>query len=976
MMKQKYILAILFYIWGVIYFLPVQATELPYKVGELLVQIEPKADISRLVETINRQQRECGKIADLCVVREVSPFLHIWLLGFDSHHNSHIEMKKTLFCQNEVQVVQNNHRIEQRNTPNDPLFAQQWQYINTGTPLGVPNADFDADLAWNTTVGGTTVLGDTIVVAIIDDGLKMDHPDISPNLWRNIHENPNNGIDDDGNGYIDDQYGWNATEENNDINYDNSHGTPVTGIVGARGNNQLGITGGCWQVKIMTIVGGGFEDEALAAYAYPLAMRKLYNETAGEKGAFVVVTNSSWGVSDGFPDDAPLWCQFYDQMGQQGILSATAATNENIDVDIQGDLPSTCPSSFTIVATSLDQFDQKTAAGYGQSVDIGAYGSNILTTSASGDYGVFNGTSAASPQVAAAVALVYAAPCPALATLARQNPPLAALHVKEIILEGSTPNASLQNITASGGRLNFNQAVQNALAADCTVQPACFAPFPVEIDTITPLSVTISWQQPEDVISYIVGYKLASATEWTTITTTSTNYTINNLTHCSDYQVRVASICQDFSTSEPSAPLNFSTTGCCVPPAGLAGTASIVGLALNWQPVAGAQSYQISYKSVAATSWLTLPVSGTSINISGLIACTAYQVRVASICTPNINSDFSAILNITTQGCGQCSANTYCASGTDSNASEWIGQVVIGNFAQISGAASGGYAFYNDLGFDLRRGTTYPISLSPQFSTVPFGEYWRIWIDYDQSGNFESDEIAFDANGINTAATTGDISIPNDALLGSTRMRIAMRYNAAPSVCTPYDYGEVEDYCIEITNQTCNTTLTVGVSGISDSGLILYWSSALNCNSYTIRYRPSGTADWSYANTLTTLYIFEGLLPATNYDFQISCDNCNYTPVINFSTVAVGVENNNLETGLAVYPNPFADYLQVNWASPTHSEGVWQIYDSSGRLMASSKWTFGATSLQIPTETLSSGIYLLSLVQANGDRQVAKVIKR
>ncbi|MBP8754784.1 MAG: S8 family serine peptidase, partial [Chitinophagales bacterium] len=210
--------------------------------------------------------------------------------------------------------------------PNDLSFPLQWNFYNDGTTGGIADADIDADEAWDITTGGLTALGDSIVIAVIDDGFDINHLDL--NFWKNYNEIPSNGIDDDGNGYIDDFNGWNVLTET-DVLDEYLHGTHVSGIAGAKGNNGFGVTGVNWDVKIMAVSIGlaVYESNALEAYAYVFDQRKLYDETNGEKGAFVVVTNSSFGIDYQLPEDYPIWCAMYDSLGRLGILNAAATIN-------------------------------------------------------------------------------------------------------------------------------------------------------------------------------------------------------------------------------------------------------------------------------------------------------------------------------------------------------------------------------------------------------------------------------------------------------------------------------------------------------------------------------------------------------------------------------------------------------------------------------------------------------------------------
>jgi len=425
--------------------------------GEALVRLIPGATDAELIAELNRQNSDL----EIDEVELISKHMNIYHVHFDKSYS----VEQAVGALWELPVVltaQTNKNIEYRTQPNDPNFAQQWQYINTGSTGGLAGADIDADSAWSITTGGVTTMGDTIVVAVIDDGIDLTHNDFGDNLWVNRAEIPNNGIDDDNNGYVDDYQGWNADNSTDDIGgtfWGGWHGTPVAGIVGAKGNNNIGVAGVNWNVKLMIIVGGGAEADAIAAYSYVLENRKMYNRTEGDSGAFVVSTNASWGIDFGQPSAAPLWCAMYDTLGAYGVLSCGATINGNYDVDQVGDLPTACPSDYLISVTNMNHNDLKEVqAGYGvTTIDLGAFGANTYTTAlmSSGGYGGFGGTSGATPHVAGAIALAYSAACEDFIQLSKSDPEAALLLMKDFVLNGGDPNASLNGITSSGNRLNL-----------------------------------------------------------------------------------------------------------------------------------------------------------------------------------------------------------------------------------------------------------------------------------------------------------------------------------------------------------------------------------------------------------------------------------------------------------------------------------------------------------------------------------------
>lgn len=426
-----------------------------YQPNEILVrfapQVQPEALRSQGLQFENAEQ--------------ISKVLNIWKLEVNTSNFTEKQIISQFHRNSNVLGVQLNHIGSFRNNePNDPMYDQQWQYYQAN------DKDIDADEAWEVTTGGLNTDGDEIVVAVIDDGINLTHPDIEANLWINQGEIPGDGIDNDKNGYIDDVFGWNTQNNSGDVNIGGGHGTPVSGIIGAVGDNGIGVTGVNWNVKIMTIAPiSVVESTVIEAYDYVLQARIRFNETNGEEGAFVVATNSSWGVDFGQPEDAPLWCAFYDEMGEAGILSAGATINGNYNVDVVGDLPTACPSDYLITVTNMNQNDVKVSgAGYGvETIDLGAHGQDAFTTAYNG-YGGFGGTSGATPHVAGTIALLYSAPCESFTELTKSDPAAAAQKIREYIFEGVDANASLEGITVTGGRLNVNNAVQ-LLMEECEV---------------------------------------------------------------------------------------------------------------------------------------------------------------------------------------------------------------------------------------------------------------------------------------------------------------------------------------------------------------------------------------------------------------------------------------------------------------------------------------------------------------------------
>jgi subtilisin family serine protease len=323
-------------------------------------------------------------------------------------------------------------------TPDDPDYPLLWGLNNTGQTGGTPDADIDAPEAWDIQTENPN-----LVIGVIDTGVDYTHPDLVGNIWTNPGETAGNGIDDDGNGYIDDVRGWDFAYGDNDPSDVDGHGTHVAGTIAGKGNNSVGVTGVAWNTKIMPLklfrddTSGNISDAILA----------LNYATA--KG--VKLTNNSWSG----PDYSQGLYDAINTAGQQGALFIAGAGNDSSDNDITPDYPGNydLPNIISVASTdhndALSIFTLGGGSNYGlTSVDLGAPGSDIYSTTPGGNYASYEGTSMASPHVAGAAALVWS-----------QNPTWTAQEVKDRLLETTDPIPALSGKTVSGGRLNINNAL-------------------------------------------------------------------------------------------------------------------------------------------------------------------------------------------------------------------------------------------------------------------------------------------------------------------------------------------------------------------------------------------------------------------------------------------------------------------------------------------------------------------------------------
>ncbi|HAA48796.1 MAG TPA: hypothetical protein DCE43_03705, partial [Planctomycetaceae bacterium] len=332
----------------------------------------------------------------------------------------------------------------QETFPDDPRFSEEVGLHNTGQSNGLADADIDAPEAWDITTGSSDV-----VVAVVDSGVDYLHPDLQNNIWINTGEIAGNGIDDDGNGFVDDIHGYDFQANDADPMDEHRHGTHVAGVVAGDGNNSLGISGVTWSSTIMPLRfldsnNSGLTSDAVRAINYATMMRT-------DHGVNVRVINNSWG-SEGERSNSTALHDAIQAAGNSGILVTAAAGNGNamgfgFDLETLPFYPASYDLDNVVGVAATGQFDElaRFSNFNNQDIDLAAPGVGILSTFPrnQGEYSQLRGTSFATPQVSGTAALIWS-----------ELPDATVAEVRAALLQGVDSISALDGKVVTGGRLN------------------------------------------------------------------------------------------------------------------------------------------------------------------------------------------------------------------------------------------------------------------------------------------------------------------------------------------------------------------------------------------------------------------------------------------------------------------------------------------------------------------------------------------
>lgn len=452
-LKTRYSNLLITFIFAILFGTNLCAQSTEWVPGEYIVKYNPQEiDILREDPALNKysQDQIQAALTEIMAanVVEALPIIEAKTIVANDKNELDIETAVDLIDSELIEYISPNFiRKINITPPNDPRYAELWG-MSQGNDIDVNALEASAKATFTET--------ENVVVGVVDTGIDYNHPDLLQNMWKNPQElNGAPGVDDDGNGVIDDIYGYNAINNSGNPFDDQSHGTHCAGTIGARGNNGIGVAGVAWKVKLMGLKfldsqGRGSDSNAIKAINYAINMKN--------KGGSLRILSNSWG-GGGYN---PALLNVIQAANDNGILFVAAAGNDNKNTDVSANYPSNYNVPNVISVAAIDsQGNRASFSNYGATtVDIAAPGVGILSTVPNSGYASYNGTSMATPHVSGLAVLAYA-----------QNTEQSPASVKELIFQSLKPISKLNGLMVYAGIPNAEFLASDQLNRAPILQP-------------------------------------------------------------------------------------------------------------------------------------------------------------------------------------------------------------------------------------------------------------------------------------------------------------------------------------------------------------------------------------------------------------------------------------------------------------------------------------------------------------------------
>jgi len=393
--------------------------------GEVLIHLTKDARASDVQDAFVRTLSVTERLSDFKPLGKESRY---FLLRIEGATVADQDLEKLVAQIPGVEATSLNYKLKFNAEPNDAQYGTQWNMD-----------DSNVEPVWDFTTGGTMANGKRIGVGISDLAMQTTHPDLSGNIWPG---SPAQGGGAD-------------------------HGTEVASVVGAVGNNGIGIAGVNWDVEIVSSGETNDLSDVIEQFEFATTLREQFNASNGSNGLLVVSITASWGVA-GFGTCNGFAEPLFTAMADAGILLVASGPNDPISIESGTDFPANCALAEHLVVTSYGPSNETPFAFGPNTVHLLAPGLDIPVATIPGSYSIVDGNSFAIPMVAGAVALLYSVPCAGFAELVMDDPQAARTLVKNAILNNTTPFPGGNALTITGGKLNVFAAYQS-LMAQCPV---------------------------------------------------------------------------------------------------------------------------------------------------------------------------------------------------------------------------------------------------------------------------------------------------------------------------------------------------------------------------------------------------------------------------------------------------------------------------------------------------------------------------